>query len=170
MSGVTIIVVAETFTEATSVCRGCPVDFGRKRIHVDLIVTKVFHYDIILGMNWLSSIRAEIDCEDRTVTIYEDGSSPFTFTVRVSYPQRVLCYASLEEGRKDSSLTCTPIVSNFVDVFKNIPGLPPRREIDFTINLVSCTAPISLPTYQMPPYEMEELRLQIDGLLEVGFI
>ncbi|XP_058111772.1 uncharacterized protein LOC131255094 [Magnolia sinica] len=146
MLGVRIIAVSETFTEATSVCRGCPIDLGNKRICVDLIVTRVFHYDVILGMNWLSAMRAEIDCEDRTVAIYEDGSSPFTFPVQVSYPQRVLYYASLEEGSKELSLTYTPVVKDYVDVFQQLSRLPPRWEIDFTIELVSGTAPISLPT------------------------
>ena len=39
-----------------------------------------------------------------------------------------------------------PVVRDFSDVFPDyLPGLPPEREIDFPIDLVPGTAPISLP-------------------------
>ncbi|XP_058078562.1 uncharacterized protein LOC131226867 [Magnolia sinica] len=162
---VKIITVAGSFSEATKICCDCLIDLGCKVALVDLIVTKIFHYDVILGMDWLTVVRAEIDCETMTVKIYEEGSTSLTFPVQVSYDRRILCFASLEEGYQGPSLTCTPLVQDFVDVFKAIPGLPPRREIDFTIDLTPDAKLISLPTYHMPPCEMEELRSQIDQLL-----
>ncbi|XP_058106471.1 uncharacterized protein LOC131249717 [Magnolia sinica] len=168
--GVKIIAAAGTFSEATKICYDCPIDLGCKVANVDLIVTKIFHYDVILGMDWLTVVRAEIDCDAKTVKIHEDDDTPLTFPVQVSYERRISCYASLEDGYSGPSITDTPVVKDFWDVFKNIPGLPPRREIDFTIDLVPGAKPISLLTYCMPPCEMEELRTQIDDLLELGFI
>ena len=63
------------------------------------------------------------------------------------------------------------VVRDFLDVFPDdIPGLPPEREIDFPIDLVPGTAPISLPTYRMAPTELKELKTQLQELVDRGFI
>ena len=60
---------------------------------------------------------------------------------------------------------------DFLDVFPDdLPGLPPEREIDFPIDLVSGTAPISLPPYRMAPVELKELKTQLQELVDRGFI
>ena len=51
-----------------------------------------------------------------------------------------------------------------------IPGLPPVRELDFTIELQPGTAPISKAPYRMAPAELKELKTQIEDLLDKGFI
>ena len=48
-----------------------------------------------------------------------------------------------------------PIVQDFEDVFLEISGLPPKREIDFCIELVPGTSPISKIPYRMAPIEMQ---------------
>ena len=49
-----------------------------------------------------------------------------------------------------------PVVRDFLDVFPDdLPGLPPEREIDFPIDLVPGTTPISLPHYRMAPAELK---------------
>ena len=51
-----------------------------------------------------------------------------------------------------------PVVRDFLDVFlDDLPGLPPEREIDFPIDLVSGTAPISLSSYRMAPSELKRV-------------
>ena len=52
----------------------------------------------------------------------------------------------------------------------DLPGLPPEREIDFPIDLVLGTAPISLPPYRMAPAELKELKTQLQELVDRGFI
>ena len=51
-----------------------------------------------------------------------------------------------------------------------VPGLPPHRELEFTIELVPSTAPISRAPYRMAPLELRELKTQLQELLEQGFI
>jgi len=52
-----------------------------------------------------------------------------------------------------------PIVRDFVDVFsEELPGLPPVREIEFTIDLLPGTGPISKALYRMAPLELKELK------------
>ena len=64
-----------------------------------------------------------------------------------------------------------PVVCEFPDVFpEEIPGLPPVREIDFTIELMPGTAPISRAPYRMAPAELRELKAQLHDLLDRGFV
>ena len=51
-----------------------------------------------------------------------------------------------------------------------VPGLPPPRELEFTIELVPGTAPISRAPYRMAPLELRELKTQLQELLEQGFV
>ncbi|MGV7343189.1 reverse transcriptase family protein, partial [Mycobacterium kansasii] len=53
---------------------------------------------------------------------------------------------------------------------QDIPGLPPKREVDFAIDLVPGTTPIALAVYRMTPVELQELKKQLEELLEQGFI
>ena len=52
----------------------------------------------------------------------------------------------------------------------DLPGLPLDREGEFAINLVPNTTPISKPPYRMAPLELEELKKQLQELLDKGFI
>nr|XP_011463527.1 PREDICTED: uncharacterized protein LOC105351276 [Fragaria vesca subsp. vesca] len=64
-----------------------------------------------------------------------------------------------------------PVVKEFPDVFsEELPGLPPVREIDFTIELLPGTAPISQAPYRMAPTELKELKVQLQELVDKGFI
>ena len=51
-----------------------------------------------------------------------------------------------------------------------IPGLPPKRDIDFTIELVPGAAPVSKAPYRMSTPEMLELKMQLQELLEKKYI
>ena len=63
------------------------------------------------------------------------------------------------------------VVRDFLDVFPDdLPSLPPEREIDFPIDLVPGTTPISLPPYRMAPTELKELKTQLQELVDRGFI
>ena len=52
----------------------------------------------------------------------------------------------------------------------DISGLPPDREVEFTIDLIPSTEPISIPPYRMAPAELRELKAQLEELLSKGFI
>ena len=64
-----------------------------------------------------------------------------------------------------------PIVREFSDVFSNdLPGLPLDCEIEFSIDLLPRTAPISKALYRMAPTELKELKEQLVELLDKRFI
>jgi hypothetical protein len=63
------------------------------------------------------------------------------------------------------------VVNEFQDVFpQELPGMPPDREIEFTIDLILGTAPIAQAPYKMGPKELVQLKEQMDELEQKGFI
>ena len=75
------------------------------------------------------------------------------------------------DTKKDGQIDRLPIVNEFVDVFpKDLPGLPPDREIEFSIDLQPGTTPISQAPYRMAPAELKELKVQLQDLLDKGYI
>ena len=63
------------------------------------------------------------------------------------------------------------VVCEYVDVFPDeLPGLPPHRDVDFGIKLHPGTTTISMTPHRMAPVELQELRVQLQGLLDKGFI
>ena len=80
--------------------------------------------------------------------------------------------AYIVDSRKENpKLEEIPVVRDFVDVFSDdLPGLPPDREVDFVIDLVPGTAPISKAPYRMAPVEMKELMVQLQELLDKKYI
>ena len=58
-----------------------------------------------------------------------------------------------------------------MDVFPDeLPGLPPQRVVEFGIELHPGTSPISMTSHRMTPVELQELRVQLQELLDKGFI
>jgi hypothetical protein len=73
--------------------------------------------------------------------------------------------------KKELEIEDIPVVQEFPDVFlEDLPGLPPDREVEFSIDLVLGTAPISKAPYRMAPAKLKELKGQLEELLDKGFI
>ena len=72
--------------------------------------------------------------------------------------QVYMILSSLEVETK-VSMCNLPVVREFLEVFpKDISGLPPEREIEFSIDLVPGAGPISIAPYRMSPIELAELK------------
>ena len=77
----------------------------------------------------------------------------------------------VDRRHEGTRLEDIPIVKEFPDVFPDdISGLPPDREVEFTIDLILGTEPISIPPYRMSPAELRELKAQLEELLSMRFI
>src|SRR3954462_15922530 len=64
-----------------------------------------------------------------------------------------------------------PVVRDFPDVFpKELPGMPPNRCVEFIVELIPSTSPISRRPYRMAPHELAEIKTQLDASLAKGFI
>ena len=63
------------------------------------------------------------------------------------------------------------MVCEYKDLFPDeLPGLPLHRDASFTIELHPGTSPISMTLHRMAPTELEELKVQLQELLDRGFI
>ncbi|XP_055803399.1 uncharacterized protein LOC129872432 [Solanum dulcamara] len=125
-------------------------------------------YDVIINMDWLYRYHAVVDCRSKHVTfivpslsyIIVQGERSLTSniisTVVAKKMVRQDCEAYLAHifntRLEGPSLEDIPIVCEFVDVFpENIFGLPPKREVEFPIEVVLGTTPISMTPYRMAP-------------------
>ena len=63
------------------------------------------------------------------------------------------------------------MICEYEDVFSDeLLGLPSFRNVDFVIELHSSTSPISMTSHKMVPAELQEIKVQLQGLLDKGFI
>ncbi|GKF94271.1 hypothetical protein Tco_0283971, partial [Tanacetum coccineum] len=64
-----------------------------------------------------------------------------------------------------------PVIYDFPKVFpKELPGLPPPRQVEFRIDLVPRAGPVARAPYRLASSDMKELSVQLQELLEKGFI
>ena len=80
--------------------------------------------------------------------------------------QGYLAYV-VETGKEGTLVDEIPVVREFPD---DIAGLHSDREVEFTIDLIPGTEPISIPPYRMAPAKLRELKAQLEELLSKGFI
>ena len=74
-----------------------------------------------------------------------------------------------DEGRRDLSLP--RVVYEYEDVFPDkLSGLPLHRDVDFCIELHPGMSPISMTLHKMATVELQELKVQLQELLNKGFI
>jgi hypothetical protein len=122
--------------------------------------------DVLLGMNWMTQHHMSLDISSRTVEINSPEYEP---TILYLPPREYInpcTYAATGIKLKD-----IPIACEYPDVFPDaLPGMPPDRDIEFIIELQPGTAPISKRPYRMPPNELAELKIQLQDLLDKGFI
>lgn len=63
------------------------------------------------------------------------------------------------------------IVQDYLDVFPDdLPGLPPKRRVEFIIDLVTRTTTTSMAPYRLAPMALTELKVQLQVLLDKDFI
>jgi hypothetical protein len=63
------------------------------------------------------------------------------------------------------------VIQEFPDVFPDdLPKMPPKRAIEFKIELQPDTASIAKAPYKMSSVELKELKIQLQGLLDKGYI
>ncbi|XP_070041615.1 uncharacterized protein [Nicotiana tomentosiformis] len=141
-------------------------------------------FDIIVGMDWLSSCHATADFHEKTVKFSFIREDPVITRGEVGTPvgkfisylkarqivsNECLAYlAHIRDMKVDSLvLESVPIMKESAGVSpEDIPGIPPDREIEFGIDTLPGTQPISIPPYRMASVELNELKKQLQDLLD----
>ncbi|XP_027151991.1 uncharacterized protein LOC113752048 [Coffea eugenioides] len=159
--------------------RNCEFWIGERKMLVDLISLDIKGYDVIIGMDFLAHHHAKLDCRAKVVEFCIPGEE----TLRLDVKGRLASSAMISgiRARKMLSkgaqgflaflintpsdqvkLEDVPVVRKFSDVFpEELKTLLPEREVEFKIDLVPGTAPISKTPYRMAPVELKELKIQL---------
>nr|CAB3502861.1 unnamed protein product [Digitaria exilis] len=143
-----------------------PIRLGSKTFPTDLILLGMEGIDIVLGANWMTQHKVVLDVAERVVEINSPTHGPSVLYL----PQRT-CADACAYSMVGTQLKDIPVVCEYADVFPDdLPGMPPDRDVEFVIELQPGTAPITKRPYRMPPNELAELKIQLQELLDKGFI
>jgi hypothetical protein len=116
--------------------------------------------DIILGKDWLSKYDRVIQCAKKAVRLTKKDGTTVKFVVAVQADQ-----ASMLSQMKVTALEEILVVQEYPNVFlEELPGMPPDRDIEFLVELLPKTPPISKRPYRMPVNELVELKKQLAEL------
>ncbi|XP_042454998.1 uncharacterized protein LOC122039050 [Zingiber officinale] len=171
------------------VVRNCQIKMQNCMVSAELIVLEMVEFDVILGMDWLTQYEAVIDCKQRTVRLKLPTEEFFIFHAvpRSTLPHMIsMCKARrmLNKGCEGLLVNITiksetqrprleevEVARDFSEVFpEDVAGLPPIREVEFGIELVPGTTPVSKAPYRLAPTEIKDLKEQLQELLGKGFI
>jgi hypothetical protein len=127
---------------------------------LNLFIIDTKGIDIIHGMDWLRKYDRVILCAKRAIQLTKKDGTTVEFVATILANQ-----ISVLNQVKGTSLDEIRIVRDYPDVFlEELPGMPPNRDIEFIIELLPGTPPISKRPYRMPMNELIELKKQIAEL------
>ncbi|GKE39744.1 putative reverse transcriptase domain-containing protein [Tanacetum coccineum] len=170
-----------------TIIQGCILILLNQPFEIDLMSIKLGSFDVVIGMDWLSKYHAKIICDEKVVHIPIDGE---TLIIRGDRSKTRLSLISCIKTKRYKSRGCQvfiaqimekksderllediPVVREFPKVFpKDLPGLPPIRQVEFQIDLMPGAAPVAQAPYRLAPSEMQELSDQLQELVDRGFI
>ncbi|WVZ89415.1 hypothetical protein U9M48_035827 [Paspalum notatum var. saurae] len=157
----------DSFTELVDVAIDMEQRLRTEEFYVDPVVLPNQGIDIILGMDWMKEHNVLLDITSRTVQMKSSTSGKIMHIHLPSHKHS----PPIVNATKAQLIKKIPVVSDFPDVFPEVlPGLPPDRDVEFAIELVPGTAPVSWRPYRMAPDELKELKVQLQEQLDKGFI
>ncbi|GKC17832.1 putative reverse transcriptase domain-containing protein [Tanacetum coccineum] len=141
-----------------TVLKGCTLNLVNHVFEIDLMPIELGTFDVIIDMDWIVKYDSVIICGKKVV--------------RIPYGNKMLIVESDKENKsKEKWLEDMPAIRDLLEVFpEELPGLPPPRQVEFRIDLVPGAAPVARAPYRLAPFEMRELSIQLQELLEKGFI
>ncbi|XP_066159882.1 uncharacterized protein [Oryza sativa Japonica Group] len=168
-------------------CPSVTIEIKRSQFLSNLILLESKDLDVILGMDWLTRHKGVIDCASRTITLTNDKGEKITFRSPVSQKSVVsLNQAAIEDQteivkKSLKELEDIPKVQEYPKVFpEDLTTMPPKREIEFRIDLAPGTAPIYKRPYRMERrdvttsalvrHELERLGLTARAVAGIGVI
>ncbi|RHN78855.1 putative nucleotidyltransferase, Ribonuclease H [Medicago truncatula] len=160
------------------VCLKCPLSMFGRDFEMDLVCLPLSGMDVILGMNWLEYNHVLINCFSKSVhfsSVEEESGAEFLSTKQLKQLERdgILMFSLMAtlSIENQAVIDRLPVVSEFPEVFPDeISDVPPEREVEFSIDLVPGTKPVSMAPYRMSASELSELKKQLEDLLEKKFV
>nr|GEX75652.1 uncharacterized protein [Tanacetum cinerariifolium] len=164
---------------------------------IDLSVVSMDDFKVVLGLEFLDKVLAFLMSFANSLCILDGGKTCMVSTERDAksgaktlsamqfkkgFNKSKPCYLAvtrLETDKGSCKVEVPKVIEQVLYEFKDVmhkelpKKLPPRREVDHTIELETGSNPLPLPAkapYRMPPPKLEELRNQLKELMDVGYI
>ncbi|XP_062005928.1 uncharacterized protein LOC133723115 [Rosa rugosa] len=127
--------------ELSMICDACPIVICGREFSAVLIVIPDHTYDVILGVDWLRPNHAMIDYFELVVSFHIPGQPMFRYRcLRSDTAIRAGVLADIESVNSAIIIAQILVVYEYIDVFQEILGLPPRRIVEFAIDVIPATA------------------------------
>ncbi|WVZ58149.1 hypothetical protein U9M48_008451 [Paspalum notatum var. saurae] len=164
------ITAAGSSISTNHIVRDLRLQVGRESLFISPLVLPRLGIDVILGMEWLKQHNAMIDVGSRTVQLR--SSSGTDVVIHIPLHKHVSHTVNVAEAQTEAqAIAKIPVACDYPGVFpEEFPGLPPDRDVEFRIDLVPSTAPVSKRPYRMAPDELKKLKTQLQEQLNKGFI
>jgi hypothetical protein len=137
----------------------------------NLIVLESKGINVILRMDWLSKHNGLIDCVKKAARLTPSSGKELEYVAKNLVTDKPTSNRIMLNHLYAASTLDIRTVSEYPDVFsKELPGMPPDREIKFVSKLVPGTAPIFKRPYRIAANQLAELKKQLQELLDKGYI
>nr|GEY98894.1 putative reverse transcriptase domain-containing protein [Tanacetum cinerariifolium] len=149
-------IAEERVAETNTLLRGYTLGLLGHPFNIDLMPVELGSFDVIISMDWLANHHAVIVYDENIIRIpygdekYIKKGCP-VFLAQVT--EKEVEEKSTEKGFED-----VPTIRGFP---KDLPVLPPTRQVEFQIDLVLGAAPIAQAPYRLAPLELQELSTQL---------
>ncbi|GKF05605.1 putative reverse transcriptase domain-containing protein [Tanacetum coccineum] len=145
-------------------------------------------FDIMIGMDWLDNYDANILCSQKLVRVVNpQGQEIIIYGDRrkvdfklclvmkarkyFSHGFQAFMAHVIDTRFEKKSAKDVSIVNEFLEVFpKDLPGIPPERQVEYQIDVIPGATPIAKTPYRLASSKMKELMSQLHELLDNGFI
>lgn len=145
----------------------CTLEISEQQLTVDLNILPLGSYNVLLGMDWLEKHWTLVGCKEKVIYYrMQDATHKEIKGIKKPLQLRPIAASQMSKcmrkgcqiyaiqvgftnsKEKNPTMENIPVVQDFMDVFpKEIPGFPPRRDTDFTIELMTRESPISRELY-----------------------
>ncbi|XP_071699562.1 uncharacterized protein [Rutidosis leptorrhynchoides] len=167
---------------------GVTSEIDGKEFPMTCLVMPIPNFDVVLGMDWLSRHKASIKSDKKIIYFpLADGSLAVARGERGGFNCLLISMMkdkkSLAKGwdsflsyvindkKEKKTISEIPVVSDFPEVFPDeLSGLPPVREVEYKIELLSESTPVAKAPYRLAPSEIRDMMSKIQELLDRGFI
>jgi hypothetical protein len=176
--------------EITGIIINCTITLNGNILPIDLMPMKLEGFDVVVGMDWLATNQTKIICDKGIIKIPNPKGKPLIiYGEQHEKPTEIISLMKANKYMRKGCLAClvyaissepekerltieeVPIVQEYPEVFpEDLPGIPQDQQVEFRIDLVPGTNPISKTPYRLAPTEMQELKTQIQDLLDKHFI
>jgi hypothetical protein len=167
---------------------GCALNLGEFVTRENLYVTTLGSYDVVIGMDWLESHEAILNYKTKGLILVDDMGQRRVIVgwnqgVSLRFVSSLQLQKSMHKGYKlyailalnekgvAEGLEHLLVVREFANVFlEELPRMSLERELDFTIDLKPETELKARTPYRMSTLELQELKMQLKELLDLGLI